>query len=287
MLERLPHLDLADVAVTTVIEPSISESLEAAVFLADTAGIRRQIARQMIDRIAGEWMDHGVTTQALILEGEVSTELLKLAKSLPDHETLFVCGSGANSISKRLGSVSRKLLLYSGASILIGRPYRQNAANGSVHRIRHKDALDILVAVDDAEGSRIVVECFEQVLSPIFRNLYAVSIEPFPLIPPDSDLAIFLPTEGCDLLRVTQLASKSAKRMSRCAQQSLGISGIGSPAEEIAQIAAEKDVDLIVVGASRHSLFGSLIVGSCSHELSGAAPCPVLILRSKQLFTQA
>lgn len=284
MLEKLPLPKSTDIVVATVIEPTGIEALEAEVFLANTAQIRRRIARQMIDRIAGEWNDRGVPAQGLLLEGDASTELLALAQGLPNRETLFVCGSGAPSFSKMIGSVSRKLILYSGASVLVGRPFQQNAHQGSVSRIRAKESLDVLIAVDDQEGSKVVLDCLESMPNSVFENLYAVSIEPFPHIPADSDLSIYLPVTKDDLKCADRMAATAAKRLARCAQAASGISGIGRPSQEIARIAAEKDVDLVVVGASRHSPLSSFVVGSCSYELSNFAPCPVLILRSSRLF---
>ena len=48
------------------------------------------------------------------------------------------------------------------------------------------------------------------------------------------------------------------------------------PAQGIADIAAEVDADVIVVGTRGHSAIGGLLAGSVTQHLLHVAPCPVL-----------
>ena len=48
------------------------------------------------------------------------------------------------------------------------------------------------------------------------------------------------------------------------------------PAQGIADIAAEVDADVIVVGTRGHSAIGGLVAGSVTQQLLHVAPCPVL-----------
>ena len=48
------------------------------------------------------------------------------------------------------------------------------------------------------------------------------------------------------------------------------------PAQGIADIAAEVNADVIVVGTRGHSAIGGLLVGSVTQQLLHVAPCPVL-----------
>jgi nucleotide-binding universal stress UspA family protein len=50
----------------------------------------------------------------------------------------------------------------------------------------------------------------------------------------------------------------------------------GSPANEIAGVAAELDAGLIIAGARGHGLIKGLLVGSVAHRLPYIATCPVL-----------
>ena len=52
----------------------------------------------------------------------------------------------------------------------------------------------------------------------------------------------------------------------------------GSPANVILDVAAEEDVDLIVIGSSGKSGFDRFILGSVSDKVVNAAKCPVLVV---------
>ncbi len=56
--------------------------------------------------------------------------------------------------------------------------------------------------------------------------------------------------------------------------------GQGRPANEIAQIAMEEDVDLVVIGSSNSSVFAKLLFGSVSKAVVHKAPCPVLVVKT-------
>jgi nucleotide-binding universal stress UspA family protein len=54
--------------------------------------------------------------------------------------------------------------------------------------------------------------------------------------------------------------------------------GVGLPAERLADIADEVDAELIVVGSRGRGAFKSAFLGSVSSALVGVARCPVLIV---------
>ncbi|MEO7328028.1 MAG: universal stress protein [Minicystis sp.] len=55
----------------------------------------------------------------------------------------------------------------------------------------------------------------------------------------------------------------------------------GSPAREVAQLAADLDADLVVVGSHGRSGVERLILGSVAEHISRLARCPVWIIRPK------
>ena len=56
---------------------------------------------------------------------------------------------------------------------------------------------------------------------------------------------------------------------------------LGGPARSLADVAAETDADLIVVGTRGHSALAGVILGSVTQKLLHLAKCPVLCIPSK------
>lgn len=54
---------------------------------------------------------------------------------------------------------------------------------------------------------------------------------------------------------------------------------LGSPAEAIAQLATDLEVDLVIVGTHGHRGITRLLLGSVAEGVVRTAPCPVLVVR--------
>ncbi|HVL39377.1 MAG TPA: universal stress protein [Fimbriimonadaceae bacterium] len=243
----------------------------------DNWRVEKQIARQTVERVAQRLSP---AAQPVVLQGEVAEQLLKLVKS--EEADLVVSGSGAHSrfASLFLGSVSRKLVLYSEASVLIGRKYSKEQGQGSYCRLQAKDKLDLLVAVDGSDGSELAIESLSKLSRPAFGRIFVLAVEPLTYAAPGLDPSLLLPSFQCDLERVYAIADAAAKRIQRCGEHVEAITAFGRPSTEIATIAQKNDVDLIVMGANRHGALERFLLGSCASETVTGAPCSVLVLRN-------
>jgi nucleotide-binding universal stress UspA family protein len=56
-----------------------------------------------------------------------------------------------------------------------------------------------------------------------------------------------------------------------------------APGREIAQLAADLEADLVVVGTHSRNRLARLLLGSVAHEVVTLAPCPVLVVRPKSI----
>ena len=57
----------------------------------------------------------------------------------------------------------------------------------------------------------------------------------------------------------------------------------GTPSEQILQVAAAEDIDLIVVGPGRRNGLDLALLGSTTHHVVREATCPVLTVRPSAL----
>ncbi len=60
---------------------------------------------------------------------------------------------------------------------------------------------------------------------------------------------------------------------------------VGSPAREIAQLAADLDADMVIVGTHGHTAVRRLLLGSVTEDIMRLARCPVLVVRPKDHFS--
>ena len=60
-----------------------------------------------------------------------------------------------------------------------------------------------------------------------------------------------------------------------------------APAEEIAQVAADLEADLVIVGTHGRRGLSRLLLGSVAEAVVRLAPCPVFVVRSKALPAEA
>ncbi len=83
--------------------------------------------------------------------------------------------------------------------------------------------------------------------------------------------------------RVDQMAPNLRKRQIR---RVVAHFRRGSPAENVAQLAADLDADLVVVGSHGHRGLERFFLGSVAERVSRLARCPVWIVRPKDHSTE-
>jgi nucleotide-binding universal stress UspA family protein len=92
------------------------------------------------------------------------------------------------------------------------------------------------------------------------------------------------------LVRVQERAKQRADRMAphlrkRQIRRIVAHFRHGSPAENVAQLAADLDADLVVVGSHGHHGLERFFLGSVAERVSRLARCPVWIVRPKDYST--
>jgi nucleotide-binding universal stress UspA family protein len=159
-----------------------------------------------------------------------------------------------------------------------------------------KEPYAIVVAIDYSDDSDLVLE---KALELAARNADAVvhAINVVPAQPPalvDGVSEVF--NNAAPLLgrAAERLKGYAEERVARFRDRHADVALLGSmrvvvhqrfvaPAEEIAQLAADLEADLVIVGAhGRHGL-PRMTLGSVAEAVVRLAPCPVLVVRPKKL----
>jgi hypothetical protein len=58
---------------------------------------------------------------------------------------------------------------------------------------------------------------------------------------------------------------------------------IGSPANAIVELASDIDADLVVVGTGQRTGMSRIVFGSVAEKVVRTAPCPVLVVRRREI----
>jgi nucleotide-binding universal stress UspA family protein len=152
----------------------------------------------------------------------------------------------------------------------------------------------LVVAVDYSEAGALALErAFELALEKPAAAVHVINvlpIAPSSFGPDGSSLGVgSLPTigEAAEQLR-TYLEARIAKFRAEHAGQNLAVlDGVRAhqrveiPSEEIAQLAADVEADLVVVGTHGRRGLTRLVLGSVAEATVRLAPCPVLVVRPK------
>lgn len=134
----------------------------------------------------------------------------------------------------------------------------------------------ILIATDGSDGAWAAVEDGVELASEVGADVVFVSVR--------HDLPLL--GDPSYQHRVTSQLQHARDALDRAEAeaQRLGVafeSEIleGDPVACIADAAAYRDVDLVVVGSRGHGAFASALIGSVSRELLTRSPAPVMVVR--------
>jgi nucleotide-binding universal stress UspA family protein len=155
----------------------------------------------------------------------------------------------------------------------------------------------IVVAVDYSEAGNLA---FERTLELGLENpaaaIHAINVLPVfdSGVLPDATSATWVGSEPTLAEAAEELRQYVATRVESFRERHAGkdlafLDGIRAhqrlevPSEEVAQLAADLEADLVVVGTHGRRGFARLMLGSVAEVTVRLAPCPVLVVRPKQV----
>jgi nucleotide-binding universal stress UspA family protein len=144
----------------------------------------------------------------------------------------------------------------------------------------------VLVGIDFTGGSRRALETAENLArSAPSAELHLVHAFVIPAIPSDPN-EFFVraqSTFGGRLAAAREALDKLAASATNGISRVTGHVRIGHPASAIVELASDISADLVVVGAGEHTGVSRLVFGSVAEKVARTAPCPVLVVRAKEI----
>lgn len=226
----------------------------------------------------------GLEVEPVIVAGEPAPEIARAVREY-EIDLVTVVTHGRKGLTRALwGSTAEEIIAEAPCPVLTIRPPQHDFVEyrGSRSEVRLNR---VLLATNFRPSSSAATQVATQLASETGAELHAV----YAIGDYFEQISVMFPEGG--LTALTRLRSYVQKRMAQMARED-GARAIphiaeGRPYAEIVRLAAEKDVDLIVIGTNVHaSLFGGTpVLGSEIERVVRNAPCPVLCVPASRVLT--
>jgi nucleotide-binding universal stress UspA family protein len=240
--------------------------------------------RTQVRELLADHMFDGLEVEPVIVEGEPATEI---ARAVRDYEIdlVTVVTHGRKGLARALwGSTAEEIIAEAPCPVLTIRPPQHDFVE---HRGSHSEVRlnRVLLSTNFRPSSAAATQVATQLATQCGAELHAVYVIGDYL----EQISVMFPESGFNALK--RLRAYVEERMAQLARSD-GARAIphlaeGRPYAEVVRIAAEMDVDLIVIGTSVHaSIFGGTpVLGSEIERVVRNAPCPVLCVPAARAMT--
>jgi nucleotide-binding universal stress UspA family protein len=226
----------------------------------------------------------GLEVEPVIVAGEPAPEIARAVREY-EIDLVTVVTHGRKGLTRALwGSTAEEIIAEAPCPVLTIRPPQHDFVEyrGSRSEVRLNR---VLLATNFRPSSSAATQVATQLASQTGAELHAV----YAIGDYFEQLSVIFPEGG--LTALTRLRSYVQERMAQLARDdgARAITHIaeGRPYAEIVRLAAEKDVDLIVIGTNVHAslLGGTPVLGSEIERVVRNAPCPVLCVPASKVLT--
>jgi nucleotide-binding universal stress UspA family protein len=242
-----------------------------------------QIRAEVTDLLADP-LFAGLEVDPVIVAGEPAPEIARAVREY-GIDLVTVVTHGRKGLTRALwGSTAEEIIAEAPCPVLTIRPPQHDFVEyqGSRCEVRLNR---VLLATNFRPSSTAATQIATQLASETGAELHAV----YAIGDYFEQVSVMFPEGG--LTALTNLRSYVQERMAQLAREdgARAITHIaeGRPYAEIVRLAAENDVDLIVIGTNVHaSLFGGTpVLGSEIERVVRNAPCPVLCVPASKVLT--
>jgi nucleotide-binding universal stress UspA family protein len=202
-----------------------------------------------LERLAGDLVDAGVTTETAIVHGRPERALIADADRFGADLVVVGARDRGPIAATILGSVSRAVVESAPCSVLV---------------IRRRAVSRVLVATDESAPARLATTMVAS--WPLFAAAAVLVVEV-------ADAAARRPGAAVDLA-VAELATRDRSLEHEIRR--------GDPGTEIVAAARSWDPDLVAVGANGEPLLRRLILGGVARKVIDGLPASVLVARPRR-----
>lgn len=284
---RIPSLAKGTWTAATVVSPPFVpmmgiEPIGAPIMSEDLQAIfdaQLESANRLLTETADRLEALGIACETRMLEGDAGAEINALAGELGSH--VVVLGSrGLGSLEEFfLGSTAKHLLHKCAASILLGRRHGELSVDESIRRMNATPKLKLAIGTDGSAGSDSAIDAVVDSGTSSFESVALVAALPLSGIPAGIGVHNVAEAYRQEEAEAESMLLERAHRLQGIAEHVCTAHATAEPHVALTEYAREKDLDLIVVGSARQSLFDRIVVGSSAERIASEAPCSVWVVR--------
>ena len=241
--------------------------------------------RADVEDVMSDELFQGHEVEPVIVAGEPASEIAKAVREY-EIDLVTVVTHGRKGLARALwGSTAEEIIAEAPCPVLTIRPpqhdfveQRDGRSEVSLNRV--------LLATNFRPSAAAAMQVATQLAHQSGAELHAIYVIGDYL----DQISVMFPEGGLNAL--TRLRSHVKERMAQLSRsdgaQALAHISEGKPYEEIVNLAADKNVDLIVIGTSVHPslLGGTPVLGSEIERVVRNAPCPVLCVPGARVLTR-
>lgn len=238
----------------------------------------RREAEEYMQRIKGELREQGYTVQTMILEGDVAGAICEVADA-QDADLIAMTTHGRAGIQRWfLGSVADRVVRSARQPVFLVRPQAEAKPRIPLQRIlvpldgSELAEMALPQALSLAQANRGEIWLLQAVEFPEYWGEEYVGVQTVPaLISTDEQEAA-----------AQEYLSGVAARLEAEGYTVHTVVTAGHAANAIASVAAEQDIDLVVMSTHGRTGLSRWVFGSVAEKVVRTAECPVLLIRARE-----
>ena len=284
-------LQLIRVVAPPTVAPSLAWPMPAPVNIERWLEVERSSADTYLDLVAGMLAKEGVVARTTVLEGDPATCIIGFARENASIREIAMASHGRSGVARWImGSVAERVLQATPVPLLVVRAAADDAAV-ELKQPRLPLKLEpkyqtILVPLDGSRFAEQALGLARLIADHQQATLMLVSVVPF-LDEVGLAEGGVVPLWGVNAQQTArahaiEYLDKTAAQLAEAGLQVRTRWIDGDPAETIAAIASEEDVDLIAMSTHGRSGISRLWLGSVANRVIRRADQPVLLVRAEE-----
>lgn len=250
-------------------------------FLGRSAALKIQIQRaeeerasELLAKLSRSLAARGLKVETMLRRGSPADEIIKTCRSTRADLVLVGLKGTSDSPEFSLGSVAHKVIKYAPCSVLVAK-----TESKAINRIlvpldgsKHSDeVVQFLLRIPLPPHTEILVMMAVQSFAATFVKAYTLDLE--------RDRQIIAELQKAEEEAAGRLLAKAESQLRKGGYTVSAIVARGDPSLEILREAAQRNIDLIVLGARGLTGVRSFLLGSVAQRIARYAKPSVLIVR--------